>query len=164
MAMVRWGSWNPSMPHLAGIRPTIHEKYTDTFIAPMIQTLHDEKQTPGQTFTAVAGTVMFGIMPHALQLAYLGEARNRFLKAYASQLHLEKWGKAHLRHGIHSATALEYRFNKEFLKVRRIVPLGPRIASRILPGIGWALLAWDVHTLATKGSFWGFRKEHFIKD
>ena len=34
--------------------------------------------------------------------------------------------------------------------------LGGRIAGRLIPGVGWALLAYDVYDIAANRSLWGF--------
>jgi len=34
--------------------------------------------------------------------------------------------------------------------------LGGRIAGRLIPGIGWAMLAYDVYDVAVNRSLWGF--------
>ena len=34
--------------------------------------------------------------------------------------------------------------------------LGARVAGRLIPGLGWGLLAYDVYDLAVNRSLWGF--------
>ena len=34
--------------------------------------------------------------------------------------------------------------------------LGGRIAGRLIPGVGWAMLAYDVYDIAANRSLWGF--------
>jgi len=34
--------------------------------------------------------------------------------------------------------------------------IGGRVAARIIPGVGWALLAYDVYDIAYNRSLWGF--------
>ncbi len=36
------------------------------------------------------------------------------------------------------------------------VKLGARIGGRLIPGVGWALLAYDVYDIAYNRSLWGF--------
>jgi len=34
--------------------------------------------------------------------------------------------------------------------------MGGRVAARLIPGVGWALLAYDVYDIAYNRSLWGF--------
>ncbi len=34
--------------------------------------------------------------------------------------------------------------------------MGARVAGRLIPGVGWALLAYDVYDVAVNRSLWGF--------
>jgi hypothetical protein len=34
--------------------------------------------------------------------------------------------------------------------------VGARVAGRLIPGVGWALLAYDVYDIAANRSLWGF--------
>ncbi len=36
------------------------------------------------------------------------------------------------------------------------VKLGARVGGRLIPGVGWALLAYDVYDIAANRSLWGF--------
>ena len=36
------------------------------------------------------------------------------------------------------------------------VKLGARVGGRLIPGVGWALLAYDVYDVAFNHSLWGF--------
>lgn len=36
------------------------------------------------------------------------------------------------------------------------VKLGARVGGRLIPGVGWALLAYDVYDIAFNQSLWGF--------
>lgn len=35
--------------------------------------------------------------------------------------------------------------------------IGGRIGSRLIPGVGWAMLAYDVYDIAANQSLWGFK-------
>ncbi len=58
-------------------------------------------------------------------------------------------------HGSSPASKVGQRLGKR-IAGKAGVKLGARIGGRLIPGVGWALLAYDVYDIAYNRSLWGF--------
>ncbi len=58
-------------------------------------------------------------------------------------------------HGASPASKVGQRFGKR-IAGKAGVKVGARIGGRLIPGVGWALLAYDVYDIAYNRSLWGF--------
>ncbi len=58
-------------------------------------------------------------------------------------------------HGASPASKVGQRLGKR-IAGKAGVKIGARVAGRLIPGVGWALFAYDVYDIAYNRSLWGF--------
>lgn len=141
------------------LREETQDLWADHIVLPMYhKALYDDKATNSERFVAMTSAVLTTVLnPSMIQISALTTHGVRHRRAYASHYRALKFGPQALKMGLIgvSRAAQDYSFYKHYLK-KPLVPLTARIGSRVIPVLGWALLAHDFYTLATKGKFMGF--------
>ncbi len=106
---------------------------------------------------AFTGFVTAGVnLFPALGLIQAG-VRGEQLFSHVSYVRFNPWAKPifHYTQAASKAERIGGAFGKKVLG-KAGVKVGARVGGRLIPGVGWALLAYDVYDIAYNRSLWGF--------
>ncbi len=100
-------------------------------------------------------TAAVNLMP-AVGLIHSG-IRGERLFSHVSYVRFNPWAKPifHYTQAASRAERIGGAFGKKVLG-KAGVKVGARVGGRLIPGVGWALLAYDVYDIVWNRSLWGF--------
>lgn len=131
--------FDPTNPLSA--RERFQDIWADEIVYPLWDYAGRDDISPAERLVSTSAALLTtGLNPSLLSATFMTSARGR---------HLKKWA------GHYMSSAADRAYYKHYLK-KSIVPLGARVGSRAVPVLGWAMLAHDFYSLATKGKFMGF--------